>query len=557
MGKRIKYNTTYYVIFTVAIGDDFVKSYIYNSNTQTHKIIKNQNTLTFLLEDLYTKTKSPELTRIYCNKTSARWINTFGNKENYPLFSITTYDDILPNYSSWLPLDYNDDYCIEKLYSLSEEISFYVNKIGLHYFKKANEDAGYGKIAALCLEKDYPDLVNANNVLDVIKRAPSSKYISILKNLKRYGANCIISNEGNGAMFHNVVKLDIDSSFSVVPILHKTMINLRFKKVDNYNVKDLCDLIVEGKKGFVVELKLNQQPSLKNYNYPDFLYKDSLDDVGMRLGIKKLPTTITLTHLGLKNLLEIYNLNPKLIEIKKLLVGDLVDYLPFQKELLTRLHKDKSYYKEIGNILEKNKTKKTMHCLHGRGIMNIYNNIKVYQAKWETKGKRFINPGDFIFNYIDSIMMYEYARDAILTIIRLCLYNKQHTHYYDTDCVVIPNNPLTDLIIKEYNHYMINQYKMKGYDIKDYTHYGHTIGLLEKEAVYDKFTYKQGKFYLYEIEGKLHSTTSGFPTDLIANKLEEVTGLNGMEAYLASTNISLDLGWIYNPTTKSLGPLIF
>lgn len=554
MGRE-KYNTTYFVLFTVAVGDNFIKSYIYNSNTQTHKIIKNQNTLTFLLENLYTKTESSKLTRIYCNKTSVKWINSFGNKEKYPLFSIGTYDDILPNYSSWMPLEYNDDYCIKKLYDVANEIKFYVDKIGLKKFRKSHINAGFGSISARCLEVDYPDEVNADNVLEIIKRAPRSQYISIIKKVKNYGANSIVSTKRHDGVYFNVTKLDIDSSFNIVPMLYKTMENLKFKKAELFNINDLRNILNEEKQGFIVELELNQQPVLKHYDLPDFLYKDKVD-LNIRLGVKTLDNNVTLTHLGFKNLFEIYNLNPKLIKIKKLLIGDLVDYTQFQKDLICNLHKDKSYYKEAGKTLEKNKTKKIIHCLHGRGQMNMYDSIEVYKNKWERKGVRYWSPADFIFNYIDSVMMYEYARDAILTVIRLCLYNKQRVYYYDTDCVVIPNNPISDLIIKEYNHYIINKYKMKGYDIKDFTHYGHTIGLLEKEAVYDKFTYKYGKFYLYEIDGKLYSTTAGYPTDLLANKLEEATGLNGMEAYLKFPSFkALTLGWSYNATQKSLMPL--
>ena len=181
----------------------------------------------------------------------------------------------------------------------------------------------------------------------------------------------------------------------------------------------------------------------------------------------------------------------------------------------------------------------------------MFTNTDQYNGWWYRKDRPLRYPGDMIYSYADSLMMYENARHNIIKLILLCKQNGIPVIYTDTDCVVVPDTEKMSLVCKEYNNYITKLYEEKGLDIKEFTHSGHTIGFLEYEIHYDKFVFEHGKFYLFEIDGKLHSTTAGFPKDMLANKLEEYTGLKGMDAYLKfPKEKNLFLGYVNSGPVK-------
>ena len=436
------------------------------------------------------------------------------------------YDDLLPNYSKIIP-SYDSSIARCMLDTVAEQIEFYVDKIGLSNFPRS-EYATKSGLARRYLGAVYPDIVNRDLASKVRKRHPKYNIVyNFLRHLKPYGANAIVSLNSTHKIYKNCLKLDINSSFWVVPMIHNTGSN--FTHYQCYNTKIDLD-----KEEYIVIIKFTEEGLKKiqkpKGNLPHWLASSfSYNDCFTMETLKDEMTIIRPTWEDLKFT---YGITKKDVQIIKRISVTPVPFLDGQRELYRRLHQDKAIAKNNKDELTTQTIKTNGHCLHGYGNGNWFTEVdgsEWYENLWGYHPKKdpaTYRPYDMILNNYDATIMYEYARYHILRIINLF----DTVYYYDTDCVVVPDTEENREKIKEYNEWIKSLYAQNELNYLDYTHDGHTIGFLELEAKYDAFYYTTGKEYFYVMNDKLYSTTAGYAKNTVAKHIEDDSELTGLDA---------------------------
>ena len=434
------------------------------------------------------------------------------------------YDDLLPNYSKIIP-SYDNSIARCMLDTVAEQIEFYIAKIGLNHFPRGDYATKSG-LARRYLGAVYPDIVNRDLASKVRKRHPKYNIVyNFLRHLKPYGANAIMSRKSSKEIIRNCIKLDINSSFWSVPMIHET--GAYYKHLPNY-----CKIDLDKKEGFIAIIKFTAEGYKKiqepKGNLPHWLLMYKYDDlIGTLLSDEMVIVKPTWEDLKFT-----YGITKDDVKIVKAIDVFTSSFLEEQRELYKRLHHDKAIAKNNKDELTKQTIKTIGHCLHGYHLGNWFTEVdgnEWYSNLWGYHPKEdpvTYRPYDMILNTYDAVMMYEYARYHILRIINLF----DTVYYYDTDCVVVPDTEENREKIKEYNEWIKQLYAQNELNYLDYTHDGHTIGFLELEAKYDAFYYTTGKEYLYVMDDKLYSTTAGYAKNIVAKHIEDDSGLAGLDA---------------------------
>ena len=434
------------------------------------------------------------------------------------------YDDLLPNYSKIIP-SYDNSIARCMLDTVAEQIEFYIAKIGLNHFPRGDYATKSG-LARRYLGAVYPDIVNRDLASKVRKRHPKYNIVyNFLRHLKPYGANAIMSRKSSKEIIRNCIKLDINSSFWSVPMIHET--GAYYKHLPNY-----CKIDLDKKEGFIAIIKFTEEGYKKiqepKGNLPHWLLMYKYDDlIGTLLSDEMVIVKPTWEDLKFT-----YGITKDDVKIVKAIDVFTTSFLEEQRELYKRLHHDKAIAKNNKDELTKQTIKTIGHCLHGYHLGNWFTEVdgnEWYSNLWGYHPKEdpvTYRPYDMILNTYDAVMMYEYARYHILRIINLF----DTVYYYDTDCVVVPDTEENREKIKEYNEWIKQLYAQNELNYLDYTHDGHTIGFLELEAKYDAFYYTTGKEYLYVMDDKLYSTTAGYAKNIVAKHIEDDSGLAGLDA---------------------------
>ena len=434
------------------------------------------------------------------------------------------YDDLLPNYSKIIP-SYDNSIARCMLDTVAEQIEFYIAKIGLNHFPRGDYATKSG-LARRYLGAVYPDIVNRDLASKVRKRHPKYNIVyNCLRHLKPYGANAIMSRKSSKEIIRNCIKLDINSSFWSVPMIHET--GAYYKHLPNY-----CKIDLDKKEGFIAIIKFTEEGYKKiqepKGNLPHWLLMYKYDDlIGTLLSDEMVIVKPTWEDLKFT-----YGITKDDVKIVKAIDVFTTSFLEEQRELYKRLHHDKAIAKNNKDELTKQTIKTIGHCLHGYHLGNWFTEVdgnEWYSNLWGYHPKEdpvTYRPYDMILNTYDAVMMYEYARYHILRIINLF----DTVYYYDTDCVVVPDTEENREKIKEYNEWIKQLYAQNELNYLDYTHDGHTIGFLELEAKYDAFYYTTGKEYLYVMDDKLYSTTAGYAKNIVAKHIEDDSGLAGLDA---------------------------
>lgn len=434
------------------------------------------------------------------------------------------YDDLLPNYTKLVPA-LDRSVARYMLDIASQQLEFYIDKIGLNHFPRGDYATKSG-LARRYLAAVYPDIVNKNLAYKVRKNHPKYNIVyNFLRYLKPYGANAIMSRKAPEEIIRNCIKLDINSSYWVVPMIHET--GAYYKHLPDY-----CKIDLDKKEGYIAIIKFTEEGYKKiqqpKGNLPHWLLMYKYNDlIGTFLSDEMVIVKPTWEDLKIT-----YGITKNDVEIVKAIDVFTTPFLKEQRELYRRLHHDKAIAKNNKDELTKQTIKTIGHCLHGYHLGNWftevdgnewYANLWGYHPKEDPAAYR---PYDMILNTYDAVMMYEYARYHILRIINLF----DTVYYYDTDCVVVPDTEENREKIKEYNEWIKSLYAQNESNYLDYTHDGHTIGFLELEAKYDAFYYTTGKEYFYVMNDKLYSTTAGYAKNIVAKHIEDDSGLTGLDA---------------------------
>ena len=435
------------------------------------------------------------------------------------------YDDLLPNFTKLVPA-LDKSVARYMLDIASQQLEFYIDKIGLNHFPRGDYATKSG-LARRYLAAVYPDIVNKNLAYKVRKNHPKYNIVyNFLRYLKPYGANAIMSRKSPKEIIRNCIKLDINSSFWAVPMIHET--GIYYKHLPNY-----CKIDLDKKEGFIAIIKFTEEGYKKiqkpKGNLPHWLLMYKYDDlIGTFLSDEMVIVKPTWEDLKFT-----YGITKDDVKIVKSIDVFTAPFLKEQRELYKRLHHDKAIAKNNKDELTMQTIKTTGHCLHGYHLGNWFTEVdgsEWYENLWGYHPKEdpaAYRPYDMILNTYDAVMMYEYARYHILRIIDLF----DTVYYYDTDCVVVPDTEENREKIKEYNEWIKSLYAQNELNYLDYTHDGHTIGFLELEAKYDAFYYTTGKEYFYiKNDGKLYSTTAGYAKNIVAKHIEDDSGLTGLDA---------------------------
>lgn len=429
------------------------------------------------------------------------------------------YDKILYEYTN--RIDINDTFkniALDKISKISNEINHYIDKIGLVKFPKSPH-ATFATLARRVEENRYPDLIS----YDVAKKNYMNRELRFeliqdyITPLKKYNANNLLSRDSSYEITHSCMKIDINSSFVLTPIVYNTHLDGRFKSykkrldLDNHTNPYLALIKVPTHRLEVVDDR-----------YPDWLTMTS-----RRWGKNKEPY-IPVTNMTWEDIKFTYGLTKDDVEVIKYVEGRWSYYPSYQQEVYLREHKNKAYYKQHHMKLEKQVSKTATYSLHGFALNNQLTNEsnENYYAYRTSPSCLKDHPADGFLTSYDATLMYENARHHLLMLISLF----DTIYYYDTDCVVVPNTKENKLKVEQYNNWIKELYKSVNKNWQDYTHDGHTIGFAEVEEEYDAFYYISGKQYFYVCDNKLHSITAGFEADTVADKICIDSQLEGEEA---------------------------
>lgn len=468
-----------------------------------------------------TKKKKQQLC-VFVNKACVNFLPDYDN------IRYIVYDKILYEYTN--RIDINDTFkniALTKINKISKEINYYIDKIGLVKFPKSDH-ATFATLARRSEENRYPDLINYNVAKEYyMKRELNFELIQdYITPLKKYNANNLVSRDSSYEVIHDCMKIDINSSFVLTPMVYKTHLNSAFK---TYNKRLNLD---DNTNPYLALIKV---PTYK-LKVIDDRYPNWLTMTTKRWNKKKVPY-IPVTNITWEDIKFTYGLTKDDVEVVNYVEGRWNYYSCYQQQVYLKEHENKAYYKQHHMKYEKQISKTATYSMHGNALNNqITNegNEDYYRYRKSTPCLKD-HPADGFLTTYDATLMYENARHHLLKLISLF----DTIYYYDTDCVVVPNTKENKLKVEEYNNWIKELYSSVKKNWQEYTHDNHTIGFAEVEEEYDAFYYISGKQYFYVCDNKLHSITAGFEADTVADKICKDSQLEGEEA----------LKWLINQTS--------
>ena len=256
------------------------------------------------------------------------------------------------------------------------------------------------------------------------------------------------------------MKIDINSSFVLTPMVYKTHLNSAFK---TYNKR--------------LDLDNNKNPYLALIKVPthklkvvDDRYPNWLTITTKRWNKKKVPY-IPITNITWEDIKFTYGLTKDDVEVVSYVEGRWNYYSCYQQQVYLKEHENKAYYKQHHMKYEKQISKTATYSMHGNALNNqITNeaNEDYYKYRKSTPCLKD-HPADGFLTSFDATLMYENARHHLLRLINLF----DTIYYYDTDCVVVPNTKENKLRVEEYNNW-INHFPT------------HTIDTLSEDVDFSK-----------------------------------------------------------------------
>ena len=513
-------------VLNISIKDPQTQTFYYYSNTDI--VIEMLSDLNNKAENAFvdSKFKNPAKFVVFINASMAEFL------PKYDFLEYIIYDKILPDYSVLFE-NVDKETSKEFITKIADQIEYFVPTVNLSNFPNG-ENASFASLARRWMGATYSDIVNTETAYKTRRRHPNFTILKYrLANLKKYNTNNIVKRESTYEIVHDCIKLDINSSFWVIPMIYET--GIKYLPAGNKYID------LDNEKGYIVKIKFKHKPTVINPNFPDWLvchdmYLDCYNNDYM-----------TITKPTWECLKFTYGITQDDVII---LNDDNYNYIvrtaPFldeQRELYRRLHERKAIAKQEKNELLKQIIKIIGHCLHGFALGNwfaaeaFYTNAvedetkellarQWYKDTWVTIRDAQYRSCDMMLTAYDATMMYEWAKYHELKLISLF----DTVYYYDTDCVVVPDTEENREKIKEYNEWIKQLYAQNELNYLDYTHDGHTIGFLELEAEYDAFYYTTGKEYFYVMNDKLYSTTAGYAKNIVAKHIEDDSGLTGLDA---------------------------
>lgn len=395
------------------------------------------------------------------------------------------------------------------------------------------------------LEIMYPDYVNTKNAYMVRDKAPKVNFLEhYITPVKQYNANKLLAVEPELMQHYveDVVKIDRDSAFWAVPLLHKTCAYPTKVDLDTSSSWELRRIFNNPDSAFFAKIAFKKQVLLKDGVKIDWLRNFNVDLTGI----------VTISHIEWQDIVQYYDISFDDIVIKELYKLVVCEFPSHIKKLYRQLHKDKSIAKKNNDIATKTVIKLIANTNHGYALDNRYTNQQdydVYKRRYMNKNKNNKGtradyaPGDLLLTPIDALMFYNYTRSHLLKIINLTdkLYN------YDTDSVTCNN---ADEVMEKYNTYIEELYHKNNLNVEDYTDEGYTIGKLYVEAYCDAFYLYCPKFYLWVENDKLEGKTAGYAEGSIVKTIQDVSKNSGKDAlkWFVSVPYGFELDVGYQPS---------
>lgn len=501
------------------------------------------NTLITQEHQEHKKKKTKPTYIIYVNSAIKDILPPYENIEYQPI------DRILPVYSSFI-----HSFEIKELEVILNKIKPYIDTmvdlIGTTKYKSIRKEyeVGFGFIARRILEKIKPDLVCAKTAYITKNNAPPPDIIKdYITPLKQYNVNKIVCKDIKNIIAYNVLKVDRDASFWSNVYLHDTIISLEKlyaknnKRQNKVIYRDIVNYYMQTDKTFLAKIYFKKPPVCKGN--VDWLRLCNIDTTSV----------ITVSHVTWLDIVENYNITSKDIEVVEYYKAYTHPFPEHIRKLIQYMHEIKSRNKTEHNDILNLIIKQIIHVLHGFGYCRAFTeegNMQYYCDTFRSDNKCRQMPGNVLLNPYDADMFYEWTRHELLTMINMC----DNIYNYDTDSVTTTQQEGFKLI-ENYNNNLKQQYINRNLNPDDYTHYGHLIGQLEIEAKCKAFYLMAPKFYIYEEDDKLKSTTTGYTKNIIANSIMQdaptSNAVKALEWFYNTDYVIPNLGYQYNGSFMS------
>lgn len=469
--------------------------------------------------------------------------------------SYNSFNDLIPVYSSWRPVEEFNLY--QKLRLFKTEIVSQIERLTEHLptsclreIDKLGHRRTTATISRDLLNKWYKEHINRLGRFNKRRRPEYSWIREYAANLMKFNANNIINRSPFDEILYNCNKWDVNSMFPYQAFSRYTGKLMHGDVKYDSEFKHLY-LTTEPDNVWTAEVQIKH----------NFVFTGIMDILDQALG--------DITGLRIKINNHIWNI---LVNDYHLTVDDIdvYDYWycsgtqPFPPEIqyiLKEMHTKKAEAKSRGDEIMKRYYKLPTHTLHGYANGKWFteqDNEEAYNSIWD--GSKFINARQ-CYTSLDSIILYTGAAETLCNALRK--FRADEVYNYDTDMITVPAGK--DEIFERLNKEVAKRYEEMGVNIEDVTHDGHTIGFWEKEAEYESLYVLAPKMYLYVEKGdpRLHSTTAGYPPDIIAQAIERKCGLQGTKAlewFYAQEDVILskdDIGYCFNDNTGYMEPAQF